>query len=135
MQCYQLVGALTEFTYDTETARCVTTAREMVDKICATMPYNFGDCDPRAREGNAVMAAQNIPETKATLAFHATFNPTVAHIEYGIFDIRQAARGYNSRQAPTSCSYRAVETTARISSKSQIVRPDDRAAEADMGVI
>jgi hypothetical protein len=47
----------------------------MVDKMCATMPYNFGDYGPRAREGDAVMAAQDIPEAKASLAFHATFNP------------------------------------------------------------
>jgi hypothetical protein len=75
MQCYQLMSTLTEFTYGNKIARSVTTAREMVDKICATTPYEFGDDDPRAREGNAVMAAQDIPETKVTLAFHVTFNP------------------------------------------------------------
>jgi hypothetical protein len=75
MQCYQLMSNLTEFTYDNEIARCVTTARELIDKMCATTPYDFGDDDPHAREGDVVTAAQDIPETKVTLAFHITFSP------------------------------------------------------------
>jgi hypothetical protein len=75
MQCYQLMKNLTEFTYDNEIARCVTTARDLVNKMCATTPYDFGDDDPHARERDVVIPAQEIPKTKVTLAFHITFSP------------------------------------------------------------
>jgi hypothetical protein len=99
------------------------------------MPYNFGDYGSRAREGKCSHGSAGYSRDEVHSCIPRHIQSTVAHIEYGIFDVRQTARGYNSRPAPASCSYRAVEATARISSKSQIVRPDDRAAEADMGVI
>jgi hypothetical protein len=75
MQCYQLMTNLTESTYDNEIARCVMTARDLIDKMCATTPYDFGDDDPHARERDVVIPAQDIPETKVTLAFHIIFSP------------------------------------------------------------
>ena len=75
VQCYQSMSNLTEMTHANEIARCVTTARELINRMCATTPYNFGHYDPRARLGNVVTAAQDVPETKVTLAFHITFSP------------------------------------------------------------
>jgi hypothetical protein len=73
MQCYQLMSNLTDFPFGNEIPSCVSKARKLVDKICATTPYDFSDDDPHVREGDVVTTAREIQNTKVTFAFHITF--------------------------------------------------------------
>jgi hypothetical protein len=87
MQCYQLMKNLTEFTYDNEIARCVTTVRDLVDKMCATTPYDFGDDDMHEKEMWSYRR-RKFPRRRSL--WHSTL-PSLRHCSYRAWYLRYPA--------------------------------------------